>query len=62
MATLTTTPPITVEAWRTEVLEHAGYPAEIAIALAADPHVDLHQAVALLEQGCPVLTAIRILL
>jgi hypothetical protein len=62
MATLTTTPPITVEAWRTEVLEHAGYPTKIALALAADPHVDLHQAVQLLEHGCPVLTALRILL
>jgi hypothetical protein len=62
MATLTTTPPITVEAWRTEVLEHAGYPTKIAIALAADHTVDLHQAVALLDNGCPVLTAMRILL
>jgi hypothetical protein len=62
MTTLTTTPPITVEAWRTEVLEHAGYPAEIAHSIALCHDVDLHQAVALIEQGCPVLTALRILL
>jgi hypothetical protein len=62
MATLTTTPPQTVEAWRTEVLEHAGYPAEIAQTLAHCTDVDLHEAVALLDNGCPVLTAMRILL
>jgi hypothetical protein len=61
--TLTTpTPPISVEAWRTEVLEHAGYPTQVAQAIAACHDIDLHQAAALLEQGCPPLTAIRILL
>jgi hypothetical protein len=62
MATLTTTPPITVEAWRTEVLEQAGYPRKLAETIAVCPDVDLHQAVALLDNGCPVLTAMRILL
>jgi hypothetical protein len=62
MTTLTTTPPITVEAWRQEVLEHAGYPAELAKTIAICPDVDLHQAVQLLDQGCPPLTALRILL
>jgi hypothetical protein len=62
MTTLTTTPPITVEAWRTEVLEHAGYPTELAKALALSHDVDLHQAVELIDNGCPPLTALRILL
>jgi hypothetical protein len=62
VTTLTTTPPITVEAWRTEVLQHAGYPTELAQTLAHCTNVDLHQAVHLLEHGCPPLTALRILL
>jgi hypothetical protein len=52
----------TVECWRYEVLKHAGFHPKLAHALAADPDVDLHQAVRLLEQGCPTLTALRILL
>jgi hypothetical protein len=61
--TLTTpTPLISVEAWRTEVLTAAGYPTQIAQAIALCHDIDLHTAVRLLEQGCPPLTAIRILL
>jgi len=50
-----------VERWRRKVLVDAGYPGETAIELANDPRVDLHQAVQLLERGCPPHTAARIL-
>ena len=63
METLTHPAPLySVEAWREEVLLAAGYPQKIAYCLAQDPDIDLHHAAALLEHGCPVLTAMRILL
>jgi hypothetical protein len=65
MATLTDTQldqALTVEAWRTEVLTQAGYPTQVAKTIALCLDVDLHQAVALLDNGCPPATAIRILL
>lgn len=52
----------TVERWRVRVLEAAGYPPEDALLLAVDPGVDLHEAVELLEQGCPPAVALMILL
>ena len=52
----------TVEMWRVDVLREAGYPPEDALLLAIDPDVDLHEAVALLERGCKVETALRILI
>jgi hypothetical protein len=48
--------------WRVEELERAGYASADAERLAADLSVDLHQAVRLLERGCPPDTAVRILL
>jgi hypothetical protein len=51
-----------VELWRLASLERAGYDAESAAVLAASPEVDLHRAVSLLEQGCPVHLALQILL
>ncbi len=51
-----------VEQWRLASLERAGYDMESAAVLAASPEVDLHAAVTLLEQGCPVDLALRILL
>ena len=51
-----------VERWRLESLERAGYDGESATVLAFSHEVDLHLAVQLLEQGCPVGTALRILL
>ena len=45
-----------------DVLREAGYPPEDALLLAIDPDVDLHEAVALLERGCKVETALRILI
>lgn len=54
-------PPDDVELWRFEQLLEAGYPLDVADRLAARRDVDLHQAVELLERGCPVLTAYAIL-
>lgn len=51
-----------VEQWRHEALERAGYDGESAIILAASHEIDLHQAVELLERGCPVQLALQILL
>ena len=51
-----------VEQWRMASLERAGYDLESASVLAASPEVDLHRAVTLLERGCPVDLALRILL
>jgi hypothetical protein len=53
---------LSVEAWRHAVLLAAGYPDQIAQSIAACLDVDLHLAVDLLDNGCPPLTAIRILL
>jgi hypothetical protein len=50
-----------VERWRAEALVRAGYDATDALELAARPDVDLHDAIDLLEHGCPVDVAVRIL-
>lgn len=50
-----------VEAWRLEELLRAGYSLTDATSIAECVDVDLHRAVALLEQGCPPTTAVRIL-
>jgi len=47
--------------WRAERLIAAGYDGETALLLAFDTTVDLHQAIDLVERGCPVVTAVRIL-
>jgi hypothetical protein len=51
-----------VERWRHEALERAGYDPESATVLAASHDVDLHLAVGLVEQGCPIELALQILL
>jgi hypothetical protein len=51
-----------IEHWRAEELERAGYEPLQAAELAARNDVDLHLAVDLLERGCPLDTALRILL
>ena len=51
-----------IERWRAEELERAGYEPLQAAELAARQDVDLHLAVELLERGCPLDTALRILL
>ena len=50
-----------VIAWRLHVLLRVGYPVHDA-ELLAEADVDLHEAVRLIELGCPVLTAVRILI
>lgn len=51
-----------VDVWRELVLERAGFPLAIAIDLAQERTVDLHQALGLLEAGCPPELVARILL
>lgn len=51
-----------VRAWRLEELQRAGYEKKMARSLAECSYVDLHLATALLRSGCPVDTALRILI
>lgn len=51
-----------VRAWRFCALRRAGYPDRAAASIADARHVDLHQAVSLLASGCPLETALAILL
>lgn len=51
-----------VERWRLEELERAGFAPDTAIILASRSDIDLHQAVRLVEQGCPPDLAAEILL
>lgn len=51
-----------VESWRAEELIRAGYNPSDAIALAARHDIDLHEAVELLDKGCPIELAIDILI
>jgi hypothetical protein len=49
-------------AWRTEALERAGYTPTEAAEVAFRSDIDLHQAISLLERGCPHELALQILL
>lgn len=51
-----------VRHWRLGELERAGFPVTDALVLSGRPEIDLHLAVRLLRSGCPVATAMRILL
>ena len=51
-----------VTCWRFEALLRAGYDAGTALIVAGHPEVDLHAATNLLERGCPVELAARIIL
>lgn len=51
-----------VERWRTDELLRVGYDFETATVMAAEPTVDLHTALDLIERGCPPDVAARILL
>jgi hypothetical protein len=48
--------------WRAQCLMSAGYDVEDAFSIAADTRIDLHDAVALVESGCPTDLAVEILL
>ena len=67
MAETTETPlwhenePGKVESWRLHILLEAGYPVHLAERIAVS-EVDLHDAVALVRQGCDHVTATEILL
>ena len=50
-----------VERWRTAELMRVGFDGEDAVALAVRSDVDLHEAIALVERGCPPELAVRIL-
>ncbi|MGZ4380101.1 MAG: hypothetical protein ACXVZ2_04255 [Gaiellaceae bacterium] len=47
--------------WRLQELHRAGFGFQDAVLLALSPDVDLHLATDLLGRGCPVDTALRIL-
>ena len=51
-----------VQEWRAEELERAGYPVREAAELAERHDVDLHLAIDLISQGCPVPVAVEILI
>ena len=50
-----------VERWRTAELMRVGFAGDDAVALAARFDVDLHQAIELVQRGCPPDLALRIL-
>jgi hypothetical protein len=58
---LTATDEDNVVSWRLHVLLLAGCPVRVAEQL-AESDVDLHEAVGLIERGCPPETAVRILI
>lgn len=51
-----------VEQWRAKSLQRVGFDLESAAVLAASHEVDLHHAMRLVENGCPVDLALQILL
>ena len=51
-----------IQRWRAEELERAGYDPGSALELAARSDVDLHLAVELIERGCGIDIALKILL
>ena len=50
-----------VERWRTAELMRVGFPGDDAVALAGRTDVDLHEAIELVQRGCPTELAVRIL-
>jgi hypothetical protein len=50
-----------VERWRTAELMRVGFAGDDAVALAARTDVDLHEAIELVQRGCPIELAVRIL-
>jgi hypothetical protein len=49
-----------VDAWRRRRLIVAGFDAQLAVQLAGDDAVDLHELLTLLDRGCPPGLAARI--
>ena len=52
---------VAVLRWRFRNLVQSGYGLEEAAVLASHPQIDLHEALDLVERGCPPETAVRIL-
>lgn len=50
-----------VERWRTAELMRVGFAGDDAVALAACMDIDLHEAIELVQRGCPPELAVRIL-
>jgi hypothetical protein len=50
-----------VERWRTAELMRVGFAGDDAVALAARLDIDLHEAIELVQRGCPPELAVRIL-
>jgi hypothetical protein len=48
--------------WRFDVLVRSGYDIASALVLASHVELDLHRASALVRRGCPIETALKILL
>lgn len=48
--------------WRLQQLAKAGYSWACAMVIAANRDIDLHRAVRLVQAGCPIDTAMQILL
>ena len=55
-------PAAKVLGWRIEQLIGAGFDSDAAFVLALDRNVDLHEAIGLVRRGCPLATAVRILI
>ena len=53
---------VRIVCWRQHELERAGYGSDIASLIAGCLDVDLHEAVALIRNGCKESTAVLILL
>ncbi len=51
-----------VRRWREQQLEQAGYPPLDALVLSGRSDIDLHRATELLQHGCPLQTALQILI
>ena len=50
-----------VDAWRLACLRDAGFALDLATPIAADPTVDLHALLQLIDRGCPPELAARIM-
>jgi hypothetical protein len=54
-------PGVVLGQWRRRRLAAAGFEPELAAELAAEPAVDLHELLVLVDRGCPPALAARIL-
>ena len=54
--------PTRVLRWRHTQLVRGGFAPAAAMALAAQPEIDIHDALELVRNGCPPATALKILL